>query len=425
MKLVKKNIVRTFLITMLLGLVFSCRTDDDAGPSDGENNNNGTDVILISEDIEDDTVLENIELDPTKPDYIVTDFISIKSILTIDPGVVIEFDANAGFSVDGIIDQGVLIAKGTSELPIIFTGTSKTKGFWRGIRIFTNDVRNEMDYVTLEYAGSDALLDIIKNDVRAGVALKFSVGGFTSSLKITNSTIQDVDGYRLAVDQSSCLLRSFSNNSFSNNTEASVLIPSTTVSSLDTESNYTGDNGYDGIEVNDDGNIESIENNMEWPAFLDGSSYYISSTIDVEAVLTIMPGAILEFEANTEMVFREKLDAQDGVLVADGTSENPIIFTAIKKEPGYWKGLRIQSNSNNLMNHCLIEYGGSNTIAGDKKANIGLDHVSGFPFPKLTLTSSDIQNSTGCGVAIEDVRSEFEQRFNSYSNLDEGSVCSE
>lgn len=371
-----------------------------------------TSSIKISEDINEDQTLSNIVEDPNKVDYLVTDLVKINEVLTIEPGVVIAFEANAGFNVDGIIDNGVLIAKGTKSESIVFTGSSKIKGFWRGIRIFTNDVRNEMDHVIVEYAGSDEIVPNIKNGVKAGIALYYQPTSFVGSLKISNSIIRENDGYGLAVERK-CILRKFENNSFKNNSKASVIVTASSVGALDSESIYTGENGYDGVEIV--GYADRLEQDTTWPSFDDGSSYMVSSTVEVKAKLTIEPGAIFEFEANQEMVFRQdQFGPNDGLLIASGTPSKPIVFTAIDKNPGYWKGLRFQSSVRNILDYCIVEYGGSDPIAGSYTCNIGLEKVSGYSPPKLSVSNSKIKNSSGCGIVVESPESIFSNNNNNF-----------
>ncbi len=413
-----------FLVTIFL---FNCKSDDENTLGSGLTD----DTIKISDDIDEDLRLTNIVSDPNQADYLVTNLIDINKVLTIDPGVVIAFEANAGFNIEGIIDTGVLIAKGTASDPITFTGKNKTKGFWRGIRFFTNDVRNELDHVIVEYAGSDNILDDIKGSVKAAIGLNYEPGNFISSVKLTNSTIRENDGYGLAVEQE-CNLRTFKNNQFSNNSEASVLLTPPSVYSLDIDSKYSGSNGYDGIEIHSNSSSATkLRNDAIWLSFKDGSSYYVSSSIEIESMLTIMPGAIFEFEANTALTFKQDFTGpDDGILIAKGTTENPIIFTSINKTQGYWKGIIIQSDSNlNHIDNCIIEYGGSDPIDNNNYGgNINIDLIRGYNIPKLKIANSKILQSGGCGIVIDTSIEELPDLFlnennNNYKDNVDGEIC--
>src|SRR5690606_35590913 len=66
---------------------------------------------------------------------------------TIEPGVVIEFEDTRGLELDKMFDDGsAIIAVGTPEDPIIFTGETKAPGAWRALSIRrTSSVNNILD----------------------------------------------------------------------------------------------------------------------------------------------------------------------------------------------------------------------------------------------------------------------------------------
>lgn len=94
-------------------------------------------------------------------DYCIKANITVTSALTIEPGVIIEFDDNAGLYVDG----GKIIAKGNAANLIVFTGKNKIKGAWRGIELSASDEEeNEFDFCEISYAGSSAMFQELKPD---------------------------------------------------------------------------------------------------------------------------------------------------------------------------------------------------------------------------------------------------------------------
>lgn len=74
--------------------------------------------------------------------------------LTIDPGVTVNFKKGRYLWIGGVIKSGKLVADGTSEKKIIFTGTDKTAGHWRGI-VFspTSDDTSVINNAIIEYGG--------------------------------------------------------------------------------------------------------------------------------------------------------------------------------------------------------------------------------------------------------------------------------
>ena len=76
--------------------------------------------------------------------------------LVIKPGVTLEFESDGQLS----IDEGAsgsppsLIAVGTAEKPILFTGVNKVKGAWKGIYFDSPSPINEIAFATIEYASN-------------------------------------------------------------------------------------------------------------------------------------------------------------------------------------------------------------------------------------------------------------------------------
>lgn len=387
---------------------------------------------LIENTIETATTLENIVDEVGAVDYIVRGCVAIQDVLTIAPGVVIAFEANAGFNVDGIIHEGVISAIGLAgfgandiEHKIIFTGLEKTPGYWKGITIETNDVRNELSNVIVEYAGSDFNSDI-KGNQKGAIVLHSRSGGFFSSLKLTNAVIRSNDGYGLIVENNS-LLRAFNTNIFERNANAAVIVGVRQVENLDADSMYTGGNGYNGVEIVGTC-CNYLENDAIWPSFRDGSKYYISSSVEIRAKLTLRPGAVFEFEANTQLLFDQDFNSveNDGIISAIGTAVAPITFTGFRKEKGYWKGLVVQSESGlNEMDYCIIDYAGSDPIIDFISAGLGVDNViaGAQNIPKLKVTNSTFRNILGCGIVV-DTTVNFEDNGNTFENNEASDICS-
>ena len=78
------------------------------------------------------------------------------------------------------------------------------------------------------------------------------------------------------------------------------------------------------------------------------------------ATLTIMPGAILKFKEDASLIIGGEGDA--AAIIAHGTIDNPILFTADSDSPtaGFWDRLSIKGGSTlaSSLQYCEFEYGG-------------------------------------------------------------------
>ena len=149
---------------------------------------------------------------PPQPYRITSDLvITAGTRLTLQPGVVLEFDNNAG-----LIINGELQASGLPDQPVIFTSSNQTtpvKGIWSGTQFGATAANSFIDNATIEWAvngvtattASNLVItnSSINNYSNSGVSFN---GGSTGS--ITNNVINNFDktGSGILVDQSSPLI---------------------------------------------------------------------------------------------------------------------------------------------------------------------------------------------------------------------------
>ena len=77
--------------------------------------------------------------------------VSVKKAVTIEPGVLIEFDGNTAMAVRE--NGGSLVAIGTQTEPIIFSAINKVAGGWEGIYSDSKSVLNEIAFAEFHYSG--------------------------------------------------------------------------------------------------------------------------------------------------------------------------------------------------------------------------------------------------------------------------------
>ena len=124
------------------------------------------------------------------------------ALVTINSGARFAFVSNGYISV-----KGAFKAMGTATQPILFTGATKSKGFWQGLQ-FDNAVsnKNELAHVTVEYAGGWAYGAVIADDATV--------------LNIHDSTIQNNNLFGLWISDTANVTNT--NNTFTNNTDGNV-----------------------------------------------------------------------------------------------------------------------------------------------------------------------------------------------------------
>lgn len=343
--------------------------------------------------------------------YLIKGKIDIKSGLRIHKGVELQFDADAEITVT---PTGYLSAIGTADQPIKFHGVESAEaGYWRGIAIKSNNVKNELSYVEVLDAGSNALSGV---DQKAAIALD---GENHAKLKLTNSKIEKSGGYGLFTENHAELM-ALTFTRFENNTGAAMALPANEVRKANTmvATSFIG-NGHNGIEIY--GSVLLLPNNEEsvWPTLYFGASYLVSGNLSIQSGLKILPGAVFKFADGKGIRV-----VSNAYLNAKGTEDDKITFTGINEVKGAWYGIQFLSKSDlNILSYTEILYAGKTAHLGTPQISsisLGGDYAS-----KLNITHSKIAHGEGYGIAIGTklgtINSDFET-VNQFENLTLGNV---
>lgn len=135
-----------------------------------------------------------------------------------------------------------------------------------------------------------------------------------------------------------------------------------------------------------------IDQNITTPTtWLSSKTYVVENGIDVDGTtLTIEPGTVIKFKAGAYISF----GYNDNVtLVANGTAEKPIIFTAHASNPapGSWDGVWFYSNTltNSSMTYCEVNYAGQN------------NHAAITLYEKITMNNCTVKDAENNGIYSE------------------------
>ena len=321
------------------------------------------------------TLVDNPDLDV---DYRVDCVMDVEAFIQIEPGVVIEFAADAGLYVR---PGGGLKAEGSAALPIRFQGAIANAGYWKGILFDSPNQDNALKFVDIAHAGGGSLNG--NNDLATIIIW----GG--AHLEIEACTIQDSENYGISAiyPDANWTIRE---SSVAGSANAPVVCLTPYLTAFDGTNDFTG-NAKDYVLI--DLGTESILEDLTWRRI--SVPYQITSTFQFFDVLlieagevTIEPGTNIAFEDNTGIQIDE-----DGSLNAIGTPNSPITFTGVNPVSGAWKGIyfRFTQNTKNQIEEAVIEYAGA-TFDGK---NTGILMWSN---PRLSLTNVDFKEINGCSV---------------------------
>lgn len=331
-------------------------------------------------------------------DYRVTDDVDVRATLEIEPGTRVHFEQGNRMAIRG---SGALIAEGTGDDPIRFTGTEETPGWWDGIWFReSEDPRNRIDHAIVEYAGGDFYA------VQLG---EFRITGSSvdAAAAITNSTIRHSDRHGVYVQRGSRLI-DFDNNRITSNGAFPVTLRGNppAAAAIGTTSDLTG-NDSDAVRIYEDNNTISSDLTYADP----GVPYRVEDAdIDVSgAVLTVTAGVTMEFDSGSSIRV-----TSGGGLQVEGTPDDQVRFTAVQQVPGFWTGITYVDSSrpDNKIEHAVIEYGGSEPNFSGWNSSSGGNVTLGRSISSadLSIANSTIRHSSSYGIYVYD------------GNLDQDSV---
>ncbi|WP_036162553.1 PKD domain-containing protein [Marinilabilia salmonicolor] len=333
-----------------------------------------SDVVEITDDITTDETWTAGTL------YRVMNSVSVDNgaKLIIEPGVRIEFVQDAGLSIGS--GNSVLVAAGTEEKQITFTGVQEVTGFWRGISIFSNSVENEISHAQIRYAGSTS----------AGTY--FEAAALTidrAKVQLSDVTIANSGQYGIQTrrDESEFPMQ---NMTFQENEGDHAYVHISQLGYFDEASVFDGA-GY--VTAYGGGTTHDMTISA-----LNDAKYQIVNHVDFEHEIVINDGAIFEFGPDAGIVVRN-----GSVIKANGTESNKIVFTGTSKTAGAWRGIHIGSSSvDNIIEHAEISYGGSTNMATYfDKTNMVIDNAN------ITLRNVSFTGSAGYGIETRRNGSDF------------------
>ncbi len=321
--------------------------------------------------------------------YQIVDHVNFEHHIVINEGAVFEFGPDAGIVVRS---GSVIKAAGTAENNIVFTGTSKQPGAWRGIFIGSSSVDNIFEHVDISYGGStDMATYFDKTNMvidRAKITLRHV--SFTGSAGYGIQTRRDGSAF------------SIEDSHFDNNADSDMLIHPTQIDFVDNQTNFNG-----GVVEVYSGDTED-SGSETWSSLNDGA-FYFSGSVNIDNNVSIEAGALFEMGTNVKLKVR-------GQIKGNGTSNDWIVFTGKSKVKGAWAGILVSSSSvDNELDYVTIEYGGGNDL--DIYMDAGNLGVHGDAY--LSVPNLKVENSANYGIIARESRDAVISMGNvSYSHND-------
>jgi hypothetical protein len=339
------------------------------------------DPRLVTSNITGDATWENWVPDPVCFDYVVQTSLSTSAgTLVIEPGTVVGFEEDLGLRVRS--DAG-LLAEGTADDPIVLTGTTPERGFWRGVALEGRTyAEHVIRYTTIEYAGGSS----ISQTQAANLMVTPDV-----TVRLEHSTFQEAEGYGLFLGSGAEVVGDGENRLTSNSLGAAYVFGSE-AEHLKPGGDLLLGNDVDVVMVHPN----RIDNEATWPR----ATYHVirenPQSFNIFGVLTLTPGTEVRIQGDQAVIVHNS-----GGLVAVGTAGDPILITGSEAVPGHWRGLAFTGSDHpdNALDWVTLEYGGGGSIGtGSDRANLILTFAGSGTISRVRIANSTFRHSPEYGI---------------------------
>jgi hypothetical protein len=308
--------------------------------------------------------------------YILTGDINVdnNSVLTIQPGTVIKFNAGASLTI-GYTSNATIIANGTATNPVTFTSTAliPAAGAWEGLYFDSHTLNNSsLSYCNIQFAGSNSSYGAV-NINGCDLPMDHCIISNSASYGIWTNYTNNYGGFS-----------TFTNNTINATAKHGMVLNAQKIGSVGTGNVLTN---VPGILVTGDFRSTTAQTwkNLNVP-------YVITNEVDIDGTLTIEPGTTFKFDASGWLAIGYYAAT---TFIADGTSSLPIVFSTTSTSPiaGAWRGLTFYgyTQPNSKMNYCTIDYAGSNLF--------GSLHL--IDDASILFTNNTIRNSSSYGILVD------------------------
>jgi len=374
---------------------------------DGDINDTSNAIEIVDCAPEEELILSNHS---DGVDYIVGCNLNIyKAGIIIEPGTTIFFESDRVLRVD---NNGYIEANGSTSEYITFSSSTKIAGAWGGIEIANKDVRNKLQACTIEYAGE------------ANSKCALLVGNaFEARVSIDQCIVRHSSNFGIYVRSDSELL-SFSNNTISNTSKASISVfKIAQLNSIESNNQFIESEEFDGVALRNS-TTSSSEN-----ITINGIKVLFLKDTNIRGPLTISAGSELVMTSDIQVVLKGG-GSNIGRIKANGTAANPIIIRGAEPINGFWAGILLEESSvNNSFSNVKLSDGGGRKISGTVTFQPGIANLvvgDGFfgEATKITMTNCEVNNSANCGVFVAK-NSTYTPTNVTYNNNVGGNICNE
>jgi hypothetical protein len=338
-------------------------------PVGGAFKNNKSNVLAIDFDsIVADARFQNVGI----PYYQKNQLDVYRAKVTFDPGVLYQFDADAGLEIGWNGYMSSISAVGTEKEPIVFDGVTAKSGHWQGITIQTQVTSDStLSNVEIRHGGGNSSFAL---QVRAPITLD-------------GVLVSDNDAGVFIGEKG--LSKDSKNLTVTKGAERPLTVQPDGLISLPEGGTFTG-NAIDEVAI--DGDTYRVSGTI--PNL--GIPYRFLSSVDT------MKGSSMTLTAGSEFILPSDAhlaigwNGSESSIVAAGTAAKPIRFRGSESTSGYWEGLIIGDNVPSASKLDYVEVSGGQAACATLRSSIPVTHstfskCTGYGVLKKTADTRDYE----------------------------------
>jgi RHS repeat-associated protein len=335
---------------------------------------------------------------------------------TIEPGVTVTVEPGVTFLIGELTVKGTLLADGTSEAPIVFSGgVGKSPGEWERIKFEPGSGASILDHAAVEFgswSASRGMVEVVKSSPTITNSKFSKSGGF--GIRVVNGgapVIADnafLENSKQAIKYEAAAGDTGEINIHGNSVEKGgggiyiwVDLAASVAGSTLSENTVVGTTAgvslfYSGPDIPNNVSENTLLSNYDNCIYAEGTVAHTSMWQDGGAVLcldlgvTIASGKTLTMGPGLIMLPGHSITVK-GTLIADGNAAAPIVFSSPTEIPGGWEQIKFEPGSGaSLLDHVEAKYGSWSTSKG-------MIEVAGV---SPTITNSTFRRSTGYGIKV-------------------------
>ena len=390
----KKNvatIVACFAVS--LALFTGCKPEEETTPDSVTPPTN--EVVYLKSPITENTTLKDLGL---AVDYIYDEnwLLEVRNnaILTIEPGVTIQFTNNGHCGGIEIKDGATIKAIGTAEKPINFIGIAgQGAGSWN--RISLRDVKTDNELVYCNFIDGG----------RSNPNNESALSVYSSKVGLSHCTVSGSMNHGINL-QGDIELTAFDNNTVERCAFEPVYFNGelSRISKFDLSSDFTNnEKPYIFISAESIHDENATLNETSVPYYIGQGEIW-----NLVGNLTINEGVTIYIHENAAISTGTNGD-NVGSLFINGTPEKPVTLTRLPNTNYYWNSVNFRLFVNHKIKNCIIEYSG-HWSGGSRQGAIGVGRGQGET-GILELENVLIRNSEHYGIVLDS------QDFIVYSNV--------